>query len=336
MPMKAVPSLPRLLYSFFHEWLTEQRNASHRTVLAYRDAWRQFLRFVAEHCHKNVTKLALDDLNRGEVLAFLQDIEDRRGASIITRNCRLAALRSFFSFVAAREPLSALQCTEVLQVPFKKAPRRATTYLEPREVAAILGQPNRATAEGQRDHTLLSLLYNTGARIQEALDLRPQDLHLNSPAHVRLTGKGQKERISPIWPETAELIAALLRRVPRPQSEPVFVNRYGQPLTASGFRFCLRGYVKAAAQEVSSLSSKQVTPHLFRHSTAVRLIAAGVDVTVVQSWLGHAQLSTTNHYAQANLETKRKALEQVDPKLRPAKPPRWRRDANLLAWLDSL
>ena len=148
-------------------------------------------------------------------------------------------------------------------------------YLESAEVAAILSQPDQSTAEGQRDHTLLSVLYNTGARIQEALDLRPQDIHLKSPTHVRLLGKGRKERISPLWPETAEVIAALLRRSPRRADEPLFVNRYGEPLTASGFRFRLRQYVKAAAQHVPTLSRKRITPHIFRHTTAVHLVAAG-------------------------------------------------------------
>lgn len=209
-------------------------------------------------------------------------------------------------------------------------------YLESAEVSALLSQPNQTSTEGQRDHALLSFLYNTGARIQEALDLRPQDLHLKSPAHVNLLGKGQKERISPIWPETAELISALLRRRPRQPDETVFVNRYGEPLTASGFRFRLRNYIKAAAQQVPTLARKRITPHVFRHTTAVHLISAGVDVTVIRSWLGHVSLDTTNHYAQASLETKRKALEQVDSKLHSAKPPRWKRDADLLAWLDSL
>ena len=159
---------------------------------------------------------------------------------------------------------------------------------------------------------------------------------MKSPAHVRLMGKGRKERISPLWPETAEVVAALLRRSPRRAEEPVFINRYREPLTASGFRFRLRQYVKAAAQHVPTLSRKRITPHIFRHTTAVHLVAAGVDVTVIRSWMGHAQLDTTNHYAQANLETKRKALEQVDAKLRPGKPPRWKQDADLLAWLDSL
>jgi len=336
MPVKAIPSLHKMLYAFFHEWLTEQRNASHRTVLAYRDAWRLFLRFVAERQKTKVASLGLDDLKREDVTAFLQHIEKVRKASIVTRNCRLAALRSFFGFVAAQEPLAVLQCAEVLQVPFKKAPRRAIRYLDSAEVSAILSQPDRTRAEGQRDHALLSLLYNSGARIQEALDLRPKDLHLKSPAHVRLMGKGRKERIAPLWPETAELLTALLRRTPRLPEQAVFTNRYGEPLTASGFRFRLRQYVKGATRKTPSLSDKRVTPHLFRHTTAVHLVAAGVDVTVIRSWLGHAGLETTNHYAQANLETKRKALEQADPKLRPGKPPRWKKDADLLAWLDSL
>lgn len=221
-------------------------------------------------------------------------------------------------------------------MPFKKAPKRALSYLESAEVSALLSQPDRTSIEGQRDHVLLSFLYNTGARIQEALSLRPQDLHLTSPPHVKLMGKGQKERISLIWPETAELISELLRRRPRRPDEAIFVNRYGQPLTASGFRFRLRAYIKQAAQSSPTLARKRITPHVFRHTTAVHLISAGVDVTVIRSWLGHASLDTTNHYAQASLETKRKALEKVDSKLRSTKPPRWKRDADLLAWLDSL
>jgi site-specific recombinase XerD len=283
-----------------------------------------------------VAGLRLEDLTATEVLAFLWHVEKERKATVRTRNCRLAAIRSFFSFVADREPLVAKQCSEVLRVPFKKAPKRALSYLESTEVSALLSQPDRTSIEGQRDHALLSFLYNTGARIQEALSLRPQDLHLTSPVHVKLMGKGQKERISPIWPETAELISELLRRRPRRPDEAVFVNRYGQPLTASGFRFRLRGYIKQAAQTSPTLVRKRITPHVFRHTTAVHLISAGVDVTVIRSWLGHASLDTTNHYAQASLETKRKALEKVDSKLRSSKPPRWKRDTDLMAWLDSL
>jgi site-specific recombinase XerD len=245
-----------------------------------------FLRFVAQRRKKPVAALSLEHLTGADALAFLQHIEQERHATVNTRNCRLAALRSFFSFVVEHEPRVALQCAEVLRVPFKKAARRATRYLESGEVSAILSQPNRSTVEGQRDHALMSLLYNTGARIQEALDLRPQDVYFKSPTHARLMGKGRKERISPIWPETADLVTALMRRQPRKPDEPIFVNRYGTPLTASGFRFRLGQYVEAAANVVPTISKKHVTPHVFWHSTAVHLLASGVDVTVIQSWLG--------------------------------------------------
>ncbi len=150
------------------------------------------------------------------------------------------------------------------------------------------------------------------------------------------SGKGRKERLCPLWPETVLLLKALLKRQPRRDDERLFVNRYGVPLGASGVRFKLAQYVAAAAKKVPSLASKDVTPHSFRHATAVHLVAAGVDVTVIRSWLGHVSLDTTNHYAQANLETKRKALERVEPRFKPAKLPRWRRDHSIFEWLDSL
>ena len=206
--------------------------------------------------------------------------------------------------------------------------------MEVEEIEAILAQPDRTSLEGQRDHTLLALLYNTGARIQEVLNLCPQEIRFEPPARVRIIGKGQKERVCPLWPETVALLKALLKRQPRDKQERIFVNRYGGPLGASGVRYKLRNYVQEAAKEMSSLSLKRVSPHLFRHSTACHLLASGVDITVVRDVLGHAHLDTTSHYAQSNLETKRKALEKVAS--RPAKPPRWKHDQDLLAWLDSL
>ena len=224
----------------------------------------------------------------------------------------------------------------MLHIPTKKAAKPVSCGLEPSEIEAILNQPDRNCLEGQRDHALLSFLYNSGARIQEALDVCPAAIRFDAPLCVRLFGKGRKERICPLWPETAALLKALLKRHPRADNEPLFVNRYGAPLGASGVRFKLAQYVQAAARTVSTPASKKVTPHRFRHATAVHLVAAGVDVTVIRSWLGHAHLDTTNHYAQANLETKRAALERLDPSPAIKKPPRWRRDASVLAWLDSL
>ena len=333
--MKPTP-FPQLLHAFFHDWLVQQRNVSNHTVLSYRDSWRLFLRFVAARKTKSVAKLGLADLTAVEVLAFLQYTEQERKASIGTRNCRLAALRSFFRFVADREPLALAHCAEVLRIPTKQAPEPEICSLNEIEITAILAQPDRSSAQGRRDHVLLAVLYNTGARIQEALNLSPRNLRLESPFHVRLFGKGRKERICPLWPETVALLREFLKRQPRSEDEAVFVNRYDRPLGAAGVRFKLKQYVAAAARQVPSLATKRVSPHTFRHATASSLVAAGVDVTVIRSWLGHASLDTTNRYARADLETKRKALEKVDGSARPGKPPRWKRDAELMAWLDAL
>lgn len=330
------PPFAQLLHAFFHDWLVQQRNVSHHTVLSYRDSWRLFLRFVAARKATSVAKLRLTDFTATEVLAFLQHTEQERKATIGTRNCRLAALRSFFAFVADREPLASGQCSDVLRIPTKQAPKPEIRSLDEDEITAILAQPDRSKAEGRRDHLLLAILYNTGARIQEALNLTPKALRLDPPFQVRLFGKGRKERVCPLWPETVALLKDSLKRNPCAESHTIFANRYGQPLGAAGVRFKLKQYVKTAAAKVPSLSGKRVSPHLFRHSTAVSLVAAGVDVTVIRSWLGHASLDTTNRYAHADLETKRKALEKVEGSGNLGKPPRWKRDAELMTWLDSL
>ncbi|MFN2273984.1 MAG: tyrosine-type recombinase/integrase [Anaerolineales bacterium] len=334
--MTSQDPFPRLLHAFFHERMVQQQNASAHTVHSYRDTWRLFLRFVADRRGRTVARLALADLTADEVSAFLQYTEAERGDTIGTRNCRLAALRGFFRFVAEREPTAIAQCSEVLCIPTKRAPIPAPCYLEPNEVAAILAQPDRSTIDGQRDHALLSFLYNTGARIQEALDVCPRAIRFEPPACVRLYGKGRKERICPLWPETVSLLQTLLQSQPRAEDDPIFVNRYGAPLGASGVRYKLRQYVESASKRVPSLASKHVTPHSFRHAAAVHLVAAGVDITVIGSWLGHASLDTTNHYAQANLETKRKALESLETPSGPRKPPSWKTDKGVLAWLDAL
>jgi site-specific recombinase XerD len=334
--MKQPDPFPTLLHAFFYEWMGQKRNASVHTVRSYRDTWRLFLRFCAERLGKRVVYLTLEDLTASQVSAFLRHTEEDRGDAIGTRNCRLAALRGFFSFVAEQNPTAIAQCIEVLHIPVKKASVTAPCYLEPEEVKAILAQPDRSTLQGQRDHVLLSFLYNTGARIQEALDVCPVAIRFDSPACVRLYGKGRKERICPLWPETVSLLRALLQRQPRAADKPIFVNRYGNPLGASGVRFKLESYVVAATKMVPRLAEKQVTPHSFRHATAVHLISAGVDVTVIRSWLGHVSLDTTNHYAQANLETKRLALERIDGSSRPGPPPRWKRDHSVWEWLDAL
>jgi site-specific recombinase XerD len=329
-------ALPTLLHTFFHDWMTGQRGASRHTILSYRDTWRLFLRFVADRRGKKVAALTLIDLDDQHVIAFLDHLEKDRGCTIATRNCRLAALHSFFGFVVDRDPLAAAQCAAVLRVPNKRAPKRPVAYLETDELEAILDQPDCKNELGQRDHTLLALLYNTGGRISEVLNLRPSAVRLDAPAQVQLYGKGRKERICPLWPETAELLAELLKRSPCSDNEVIFRNRYGEPLGATGVRFRLKRYVRSAAETTPRLADKRVSPHTFRHSTGVHMIAAGVDVVTIRDLLGHVSLDTTNIYAQADLETKRKAIEKADGKTRRRKAPRWKRDVDLLAWLDSL
>jgi len=327
-------ALAPLVQGFFHDWLIKQRGLSAHTVRSYRDTWKLFLRYSADRHGRPVAKLGFRDLGAPEVLAFLDHLERDRHTGVGTRNCRLAALRSFFSFVATREPLALAQCSEALHIQLKRSTKRPPSYLEPQEIEAILRQPDRSRVEGQRDHTLLSFLYNTGARIQEALDVRIQDVNFAKPFCVRLLGKGRKERVCPLWPETVVLLRSLLARQPRGDEQRIFVSRYGEPLGASGVRFKLAQYVAEARKAVPSLAQKRVTPHTFRHSAAVSLVSAGVDVTVIRNWLGHASLDTTNLYAQANLATKCAALELVEPPA--SRPPRWRRDPGLLEWLDSL
>jgi site-specific recombinase XerD len=199
-------NLPQLLHAFFHDWMARQRNASRHTILSYRDTWRMFLRFVAERLQKPVAALRLENLTAFEIIGFLDHVEKDRGASIATRNCRLAGLHSFFMFLADREPLAAAQCDAILRIPAKRGPKRSVRYLDADEVAAILAQPDRLNRRGQRDHALLALLYNTGGRISEVLNLCPRAIRLDSPAQVTLHGKGRKERICPLWPETATLL----------------------------------------------------------------------------------------------------------------------------------
>ncbi len=242
--MSKTDPFPSLLRAFFYEWLVEQRNASIHTVRSYRDTWRLYLRFVAQRAGKKVAVITLADLTASEVAAFLSHAEHDRGGTIGTRNCRLAAIRSFFHFVATKYPPSIAQCVEILNIPIKRAPVSEPCYLDPAEVTAILAQPDRSTIEGMRDHALLSFLYNSGARIQEALDLCPEAIRFESPSCVRLTGKGRKERICPLWPETVLLLSKLLERQPRAPDQSL-----GCPVQACRLREgCGRNHADAACQ----------------------------------------------------------------------------------------
>jgi integrase/recombinase XerC len=334
--MKTSRLFPELLQSYFRNWLANQRNVSHHTIVSYRDSWRLFLRFVAQKLKREVAKLDTSDLTAQRVIEFLDDAERTRKVKIATRNCRLAAIKGFFTFLADEDPTWGAHCAAVLRIPMKRGPKREPCSMDRDETEAILAQPDHASELGIRDRTLLAFFYNTGARISEALAVSRQDLRLESPFQVKLFGKGRKERICPLWPETIELLKALLGQQRLAPNEPVFRNRYGGPLSASGVRFRLRAYLASAAQKAPRLAAKRITPHTFRHTAAVHLLESGVDVAVVKDWLGHASLDSTYIYARANLETKRKALQRLELKTPGSKRKTWKQNPGLLAWLDSL
>jgi len=331
-------TLLALVGSYFRGHLLQARGASPHTVRSYRDTLRLLFAFLADRRHRAIADLTLDDLQSPDVLAFLSHLEAQRANAVSSRNIRLAAIRSFFKHLLEHDLLRAEQYQRVLSIPSKRARLPAAQYLEPEEIKQILAQPDRSSVSGCRDHALLLFLYNTGARVSEALSVRPEHLSLHTPRHVRLFGKGSKERICPLWRETA---AALQRLVDARQSQPrdwLFCNRTGSRLTRDGVDYILKKHSLSAARRTPALRRRRVTPHMFRHSCAVALLQAGVDITVIRDYLGHASISTTSRYVSTNLQMKRDALEHFWQRsgLSPTRARPWAPKPDLLAYLSSL
>jgi len=292
MNQRLTNPLPALVESFFCGYLQRIRAASPHTIRAYRDTLKLFFIFLVQD--RSVADLRLEDLQVEHVVRFLRSLEDVRKNGRATRNCRLTALRSFFGHLLRYDPTRAQQYNRVLAIPSKKHAPSCANYLEPEEVRVILAQPDRATRLGARDHALLLFLYNTGARISEALSVRMNDICLSRPRQVRLHGKGGRDRICPLWKETT---TAIQRISPEPpESAVLFRNARGQPLTRDGAAYVLDKYTCAAAQHLPSLRKRRVTPHVLRHSCAVALLQSGMDITVIRDYLGHVSIATTNRY----------------------------------------
>jgi len=331
--------LSRALRGFLAQHMQLARGLSPHTVHSYRDAFALLLRFLAARTGRDVVDLDLPDLDPEAIIAYLEHLETARGNCAATRNVRLAAVHAFARFAAAQYPQHLELCQRLLAVPFKRARTRVVEYLEADEIAAIIAAPDRTTRAGRRDHALLLVLFNTGARVQELLDIRPRDLQLVRPLQVRLIGKGRRERLCPLLPQTAEILGRYLDEMgfDGSSSEPIFRNRRGDPLTRFGVRYLVRKYTALAVSAVPGLARKRVHPHVFRHSSAVHLLQAGVDMVSISHWLGHASVETTNRYAVVDLETKRAALAKAGPlgEVDPAFA-EWRSDASILAWLEAL
>lgn len=327
-----------LVESFFHDHLQRVRGASRHTVLVYRDTLRLFFGFAVDSLGRPVASLCADDLTAERVLAFLDHLESKRRNVPSTRNLRLTVLRSFCRHLLRQDPTRAGQYQRVLSLPSKKAPMPVVAYLEPEEVRLLLRQPDRRRRNGARDHALLLFLYNTGARISEALAVRPCDLQLARPYQVQLHGKGRKNRICPLWKDTAGAMKRLLQDGPATGDGPIFKSGRGTPLSRDGADYILQKHFQRAAVELPTLRRKHVTPHVMRHSCAVALLQAGVDLSMIRDYLGHESIATTGRYTKTNLKMKRHILEAFWKRsgLTEVRNPAWRPSHDLLSFLGDL
>ena len=313
-------ALSRCIVRFFQEYLPTLRGMSAHTIRSYRDALVLYLRFVATYRGRSIDQLDFEDLSATEVGNFLAALEEERGNNVATRNVRLAALHTFARFAVGEYPEGMAELQRILAIPFKRGPRRPPVeYLEEDEVEEILKLPRSASVAERRDQALFALMFNTGARVQEILDLTVSDIRLEPPYQVRLRGKGGKVRSCPIWARTAGRLRELIecKSPPLDSGSPLFTNRRGTKLTRFGVRYLLHKRIEACAEVVPTLRDKRIHPHSLRHTTAIHLLKAGIDFATISQWLGHATLTTTMEYARADIDTKRQALSQVFPDVMP-------------------
>ena len=317
---------------FLLEHVVADLNLSRNTQASYRDVLALLLPFAAKQRSQAIDQLEVEGLSPEVVRRFLAHLEVERHCSVTTRNQRLAAIHAFARYVGARSPEHLAWCAELTAIPFKKAAKGTLPYLEKPEMDAILAAPDRRTSQGARDHALLLFLYNAGARADEAARLTVAALDLGSSPAVRILGKGNKTRLCPLWDSTVTTLRELVAG--RDRQDPVFLNRYREGMTRFGIYALVRRCAAQAARQVSSIGTKRVSPHVIRHTTAVHLLRAGVDINTIRAWLGHVSLDPTNVYAEVDLEMKAKALRECAI---PDVPRRsWHRQPGLMAFLKSL
>jgi integrase/recombinase XerD len=327
-------ALAPTLQAFFTERLAGQRQASPHTIAAYRDTLRLLLRFAAEQTAKQPSALDIEDLDAPLIGAFLDHLEHDRHNSVRTRNTRLAAIRSLFRYAALKHPEHAATIQRVLAIPPKRFQRTLVTFLTEPEIDALLAAPDRGTWTGRRDHAMLLLAAQTGLRASELIALDCGDVHLGVGAHVRCLGKGRKQRITPLTKQTVAVLRVwLIERTGRPD-QPLFPTRTGKPLSRDALERRIAAHATTASAVCRSLAAKNITPHVLRHTAAMRLLHAGVDTSVIALWLGHEQIETTQIYLHADMALKEAALARTTP---PDTPPgRYRPPDTLLAFLEAL
>jgi integrase/recombinase XerD len=343
MTKKSSTELARLIQRFFEEYLPGLRGMSTHTIRSYRDALVLFLRFLARDMRRGIETLGIADLSAVRVEKFLLSLERDRHNGITTRNTRLAALHTFSRYLANQCPQCMTQFQAILGIPFKRGARDVPIeYFDSKELGALFKSINRTSDLGVRDYALFALMFNTGGRVQEILNLGVQDLRLDPPYQVRLYGKGNKVRLCPLWPATVKCLRAHIDRHSSKPKDPntkwLFQNRNGGRLTRFGVRYLIRKYVAASVAGVPSLRGKRLHPHSMRHTTALSLLKSGVDFATTSQWLGHSNLNTTMRYARSDIDLKRAALSQVFPDaIAPPKAGHMRIDgAELTNWLRRL
>jgi len=324
-----------LLQGFFVDRLVQQRQASAHTIAAYRDTFRLLLRFAAAHLHKPPSLLGLEDVDASFVTQFLDHLERERGNGPRTRNARLAAIHSFFQYVALAEPTHALLCQRVLAIPNKRFERGPVEFLAREEVQVLLAAPDVRTWIGRRDRALLLLAVQTGLRVSELIALRREDVVLGASAYVRSQGKGRKTRCTPLRRDVARVLDAWLREQPGVDSKwPVFPSTRGGPLSRDAVERLVGKHVEAAQKSIASLKGRNITPHSLRHSAAMELLHSGVDRSVIALWLGHESMETTQIYLHADMQLKIQAMARTTDSR--AVPPRYRPKDDVLAFLEGL
>jgi site-specific recombinase XerD len=327
-------TLAPILQSFFTDRLHRQRQASLHTIAAYRDAIRLLVVFAADQTAKAPSNLDMADLNAPLIGAFLNHLEAGRNNSVRTRNARLAAVHALFRHAAVHRPDDAAVIQRVLAIPPKRFDRGLVSYLTEQEITALLAAPDRRTWTGRRDHALLMLACHTGLRASELVHLTVSDVHLGTGPHVSCLGKGRKQRITPLTTATVATLRAWLSERAGLPAQPLFPTRRGDPLSRDGLQRRLTIYSSSAANACPTLRDKHISPHVLRHSAAMRLLAAGVDTTVIALWLGHEHVATTQIYVHADLALKEKALARTAPQH--GAPGRYRPSDRVLAFLDGL
>jgi len=337
MMMKKVTDFANYLTLFFTAYLVGVRNLCENTIMSYRDSFRLLLLFFRDVLGIKPEKLTIEMIKPGLVIQFLDWLQTERKCSTATRNLRLSAIHAFFTYLQVQEPSYLFLCQKIIQVPVKKCSKTIIQHLTPEQTTRLLKQPDLQTKNGRRDVTLLSVLYDTGARVQEVCDLRVKDVRLEHPALVTLTGKGRKSRHVPLLRNTMELLRTYMQENRMlqngKQDMPLFFNQRHAALTRGGITCILRKYIP---EMQGSDMPEKLSPHMLRHSKAIHLLNAGVNLLMIRDILGHESIQTTEMYAKIDMETKRKSLESVYSDITPENLPDWNQDSNLLDFLGNL